>query len=168
MRSIYIKTLLIGCISFWLNSCEKDDICIAGDTPLLHIGFYASDDLSSKQPTDLVIIGYGKETKLPLEKYSSDGYELLVPLNASQEQSSYYFIRNALENTDGSYSGEIDLIDIDYTLKAVFISKACGYIPNFENLNVTQNTQSDGWISSIEISNNSLTNSDDIHVKIYH
>ncbi len=153
---------------FTLNSCEKDDICIAGDTPKLRIGFYNSNDTASaKEPTDLVIIGKDKTTTLSkIVPSDNTGYELLIPLNPSEDSSSYYLFRNA-SIVDGILSGEVELLTISYDLKAVYISKACGYIANYEQLQIDRELDQ-SWIQNIRIENSSITNENEVHVKIYH
>lgn len=160
---------LILSLSFVLiTSCEKDDICIAGDTPKLRIGFYDSNDTASaKEPTDLVILGRDKTTTLSkMVPFDNEGYELLIPLNPSEESSSYYFVKNATV-VDGVLSGELELLTISYNLNAVYLSKACGFIANYEQLSISRELDQ-SWIQNIRIENSSVTNENEVHVKIYH
>ena len=46
MKKIHIGLLLLLGIIF-ISSCEKDDICVEGDTPLLVIEFYDAEDTST-------------------------------------------------------------------------------------------------------------------------
>lgn len=167
MRKIaYLFILVFSFLS--LNSCEKDDICIAGDTPMLRIGFYDFNDQEiAKQPLDLVILGLDKSTTLsPVVPNDNKGYELLIPLNPSEDSSSFYFVQNA-ELLDGTLSGDLELLEISYAVKAVYISKACGFIANYEQLAIQQ-TKDTSWIQAISVENTSVTDENQIHVKIYH
>lgn len=161
--------LLILMISvFSLSSCEKDDICIAGDTPKLRIGFYDTNNRSqAKEPQDLLIIGMDKSTILStMVPADNEGFELLIPLNPSEEATSYYFVQNA-ELIDGTLSGAVELIEISYNIKAQYISKACGFIANYEQLSMQQQSVP-SWIQEISVEQTSVINENEVHVKIYH
>jgi hypothetical protein len=90
----------------------------------------------------------------------------LIPLNPSEDSSSYYLFKNA-SIVDGVLSGEVELLTISYDLKAVYLSKACGYIANFEQLQIDRELDQN-WIQNIRIENSSVTNENEVHVKIYH
>ena len=47
--------LLILTVIVQFSSCEKDDICVEGDTPLLVIGFYDVTDTTFKSVSNLRI-----------------------------------------------------------------------------------------------------------------
>ncbi|MEM9824872.1 MAG: hypothetical protein AAF985_27555, partial [Bacteroidota bacterium] len=46
------------------SSCEKDDICVEGDTPLLVIGFYDITDTTFKSVNNLRILSTDNDSIL--------------------------------------------------------------------------------------------------------
>ena len=71
------------------------------------------------------------------------------------------------KTTDATNDNE-DLVDFTYTIKEVFISRACGYIANYENLAVDLTADADNWIKNIVVENTTVENENAAHVKIYH
>lgn len=153
-----------------LLACEKDDICIAGDTPKMRLAFFNADTTDlAKAPTNLMILGKGQSTALPLVSPSdATGFELLIPLNPSESYTEFYFVENASIDDEGNLSGSIELVRFSYNPTPVFISKACGFIPNYTELNSSLSQSNSHWIRAISIVKDSITHSNDIHVKIYH
>ncbi len=151
-------------------ACEKDDICIAGDTPKMRLAFFNADTTDlAKAPTNLIILGKGQSTALPLESPSdTNGFELLIPLNPSGSTTEFYFVENASIDAEGNLSGAIELVSFSYTPNPVYISKACGFIPNYTSLKATLATSNSHWIKNISVVKDSITQTNDIHVKIYH
>ena len=57
MKKILPILFLVMTVCYF-SSCEKDDICVEGDTPLLIIGFFdasASDTVTRKSVTNLLV-----------------------------------------------------------------------------------------------------------------
>ena len=52
--------------------------------------------------------------------------------------------------------------------KDKFVSRACGYIANYENLSSDLKMETDNWIKDIEIVTPLVENSTAAHVKIFH
>jgi len=164
------KIAYLGILAFSLlilSSCEKDDICIAGDTPKLRIGFYDYNAReNAKQPIDLVILGMDKSTLLnPMIPSDSNVFEVLIPLNPSQNNTAYYFVQNA-SLINEVLSGDLEALTFSYSIDPVYISKACGYIANYQELSIDR-TIDPNWIKEISIENASITDENQIHVKIY-
>jgi len=64
--------------------------------------------------------------------------------------------------------GNTDTLTINHESKEVFISRACGFIANYENLIPNLSTDDDNWIANIEVVSSTVENSETAHVKIYH
>ncbi|MCW1953576.1 MAG: DUF6452 family protein [Flavobacteriia bacterium] len=150
--------------------CEKDDICIAGDTPKMRISFFSAlDETTEKAPPQLLVVGKDQNTPVPtLSPGSSSVTEGLIPLKPNASETELYMVTNASIDSEGVVSGNIDTLIITYNASPKFISKACGFIVNYENLIPVLTPDSDNWIKRIEVITPTINNETDLHVKIYH
>ena len=152
-----------------LLSCEKDDICVDGDTPHLIIRFYDKDDQEVvKAATSLRVTGDGLTEPLStVNRITTDS--IAIPLRAFENNTVFSFISDSEGDDDmGIENGNPDIISFDYETREVFISRACGYIANYENLTVMVTIDGDNWIDSVEIMNSTINNEVAAHIKIYH
>jgi hypothetical protein len=165
-RNILFSLIILGC--FW--SCEKDDICIAGDTPMMRITFLDSaDETSEKAPERLLVVGKDKTTPITtISPGSSSITEALIPLIPNTNQTEYYLVTNASIDSEGTVSGNIDALIFSYTPNPTFISKACGYIVSYDNLIPILTPDSDNWIKKITVLSPSISNENEVHIEIYH
>ncbi len=154
--------IVLGIISF--AACEKDDICVDGDEPLLVIRFYdVTDTTEFKDVTNLEVRGLISPDTLDVIS-NADLDSIAIPLRADASFTSFVISRQ--ESSDNTEN--IDVLTFNHETKDVFISRACGFIANYENLSTDLTTDSDNWIESIEIVNTTIENSDTAHVKIFH
>ena len=154
--------IVLGIISF--AACEKDDICVDGDEPLLVIRFYdITDTTEFKDVTNLEVRGLISPDTLDVIS-NADLDSIAIPLRADASFTSFVISRK--ESSDDTEN--IDVLTFSHGTKDVFISRACGFIANYENLSSELTTDSDNWIESIEIVNTTIENSDTAHVKIFH
>ncbi len=156
-----------------VSSCEKDDICVDGDTPLLVIGFFdVVDTAEAKQVPTLRIINSDIATILDNESFNdrSDSPDSLsVPLRTSEVTTTYTFISDSSDDADTQEeTGNIDTLTISYQIRENFVSRACGFVSNFDELTVTLTTGTENWIQDIQIVQPTVENSNNIHVKIFH
>ena len=165
-----IKLLLsiMGCIL--LTQCEKDDVCVEGDTALLHIAFY-DKDATDEQPLPKVVnklrvISVDENATVNTFTDRSSQDDILIPLDSRKNIGDFILISNSATE-DNLETGQIEDIRISYTPEAVYISRACGFVGQYADLRIEQ-TGLSSWISSIEINNTRIDNSDEIHVSIFH
>lgn len=64
--------------------------------------------------------------------------------------------------------GNIDTLTISYDLGEAFISRACGFVVNYNNITVTVPESAENWIQDIKVVQPNVENTDNIHVKIFH
>lgn len=154
--------ILIGIIPF--AGCEKDDICVDGDTPLLIMRFYdATDSTELKDVSNLVVRGFVSPDTLDIiTNAASDS--IAVPLRSDYTNTTFLLSQQTTDDDPVNY----DVLTYSYETKEVYISRACGFIANYENLDSDLTIDTDNWIKSIEIVNSSIENSDTAHVKIFH
>ena len=159
---------IVGCIL--LTQCEKDDVCVEGDTALLHIAFY-DKDATDEQPLPKVVnklrvISVDENATVNTFTDRSSQDDILIPLDSRKNIGDFILISNSATE-DNLETGQIEDIRISYTPEAVFISRACGFVGQYTDLGIEQ-TGLSSWISSIEINNTRIDNSDEIHVSIFH
>jgi hypothetical protein len=69
---------------------------------------------------------------------------------------------------DDLETGNTDTLTFDYSTLEVFVSRACGYIANYDDLGELLTTDSENWIQNIEIVSPLIQQQDSAHVKIFH
>ena len=154
-----LSTLIVVAL-LSLTSCEPDDICLEDTprTPKLIVVFYDKNQSDSKKSiTDLQVKGMDMEGIL----YNTTTDSIALPLKTLAGSTSF-----SLTATQNGNAAE-DIITFNYDPEDQFISRACGYKTIFNNLTFsTGNTLN--FISEIEILTNSISISNNIHVKILH
>lgn len=150
------------------GACEKDDICVEGDTPLLVIRFYnAADTTQLKTVSALRVIGLGQSSTVNTFTDRSNLDSIAIPLRVNEPDTGFAFILNSADDGDME-TGNIDTLIFDYESRDVFISRACGFVANFENLTGTSPADSAPWVQEIVIVDPIVQNQTSAHVKIYH
>lgn len=171
MKKIITLLLLFVCIAF---SCERDDIC-PEDTPTTPRMVVEFRDVTTPDNTKNV-------TGLHIEDFDDsehvlDGYsitsedQMLLPLKTDANETKYRIYKN-YANTDGTITGNPDIITITYETTEIYVSRACGYKTIFENvlLTITPETSPDNWMifAAPENDNQTVINEDEIHFTIRH
>jgi len=158
------KTLLIIFISYFIGSCEPDDICLSSipDTPKLTIGFFDEASGLKKDVTNLKIQGDGIEKNYLIKTTDS----ISIPLKNLDNMSGFFFVKDFDEDIEGS--GNNDHVLFNYQNNHIYISRACGYISNYELKKIIIENDNSNWIIKSEITNPTVINEKAIHVKIFH
>ena len=165
-RYRYLLIILLGILLF--GACEKDDICVDGDTPLLVLRFYdAQNPETPKSVSSLRIVGLGQDDPVDTFSDRSSTDSVAIPLRVDQTESGFILILDSADEEE-TETGNIDTLSFQYSTSEVFISRACGFVANFEVLNTALTSDTENWIQNIEISNPSVIKLDSAHVKIYH
>ncbi len=148
-----------------ISACEKDDICVDGDTPLLVIRFYDySDTTLVKTVPALEVRGFLSPDSLlnTLSNASSDS--IAIPLRVDFDSTRFVFS----EKLSADDPVNNDTLIFTYSNKQVYISRACGYVDNYVDLSSNLAGDADNWIKKITIDTTLIANSSSAHVKIYH
>lgn len=164
-----IRILLLFLMIFIsFSACEKDDICVDGDTPLMIIRFYDNENPGElKAVPNLRIVGLGQSSAVNtiVDRTSLDSVAL--PLRINEINTGFIFISDSADEDDLE-TGNIDTLSFDYSTQEIFISRACGYIANYDDLSETITPDGDNWIQNIEIVSPLIKLQDSAHVKIFH
>ena len=151
------------------SGCEKDDICVDGDTPLLVVNFYDSEDPSSaKNVTSLRVIGIGNGDPVGTFTDRSNRDSIQLPLRADAPRTGFVLIRDSAGDSEGGATENRDTLYFDYEITEDFISRACGFVPNFENLQAGIQDDLSIWIDSVRVVNPTVESIQTTHVAIYH
>nr|WP_299341142.1 DUF6452 family protein [Allomuricauda sp.] len=166
-----LPVLLIAFSLVQISSCEKDDICVDEVTPLLVFGFFDIADTTEAKVVPSLRI---KEIELDsvidtFTDRSSSLDSIGLPLRTDAVSTSYAFITDSADDeTSGEETGSIDTLTITYTTREAFISRACGFAINFDDLAIDISPNGANWIQEIRIVQTTIENSNNIHVKILH
>jgi hypothetical protein len=168
MKNFGYSILLLS-IFITIASCEKDDICVEGTTPLMVVEFFDVDNRETlKNVTALRVVGEGQTITVNTVADRTNLNVITVPLKTTEDNTSFLLISDSADNDDGSEIGNIDTVTFDYARLEDFKSRACGFIVNYEELSGALQTDTNNWIQEIEIIRSEIINSDSTHVKIYH
>lgn len=166
-----LPILLIALLFLYMSSCEKDDICVDGDTPLVVIGFFdATDTTLAKDVPALRIKEIILDSNInTITDRASNLDSIGVPLRIDAASTQFAFITNSADDeTTGDETGTIDTLTISYTMREAFVSRACGFVANYDDVSVTLPDSAENWIQDITIVQQTIENSNNIHVKIFH
>ena len=158
-----IKSIFLTILIF-LFACEPDDICLSeiDDTPKLLIGFYDKNSGNLKEVENLKIQGLDNDQIYIFETIDSVG----IPLINNKNLTTFNLTKNFEE--DNVDSGNNDKMFVNYNPNWIYISRACGYITNYDIDNLIIENDIENWILDSEIITYSIKDEENIHVKIYH
>ncbi|UCD61871.1 MAG: hypothetical protein JSV59_04700 [Flavobacteriaceae bacterium] len=164
-----IRILLLFLMIFIsFSACEKDDICVDGDTPLMIIRFYDNENPGElKAVPNLRIVGLGQSSTVNTIADRTSLDSVALPLRINEINTGFIFISDSADEDDLE-TGNIDTLNFDYSTQEIFISRACGYIANYDDLSETITPDGDNWIQNIEIVSPLIKLQDSAHVKIFH
>ena len=168
LKIVFIFLMIVGSFS----ACEKDDICVDGDTPLLIIRFYDAENRTEpKVVPGLRILGIGNDALIDTFTDRSSSLDSIgIPLKTNDPTTAFSFIMDSADDDDGNEIGNTDLITFSYDINETFISRACGFVANYENLDTEFEGSDEDWIQEIEITTTTVELEETLtaHVKIFH
>lgn len=168
MGKLKLGILIFTCLIV-AASCEKDDICVEGDTPLLVIEFYnIADTAALKNVSSLRVIGEGQNLTVNTVSDRANTNKITIPLKTNEDSTSFICISNSASDENGAETGNIDTLTFNYTRIDEFKSRGCGFVVNYDSLKASVTTGTENWIQEIEIVQSQVINSDSTHVKIFH
>jgi len=164
-----VPCLFPAVLCLWVSACEKDDICVDGDTPQLVVTFYDYDQPEAARTVNkLRVVGLGQGSPVNTFSDRSNLDSIGLPMRADQTRTGFVFIVNSADDADGNETGNRDTLYFDYETRSVYISRACGFVPNFDGLSASLVPDAGIWIDSVQIRQTTLENSTSAHVSIYY
>ena len=169
MKRLLPILFLLSIVQF--SSCEKDDICVEGDTPLLIIGFFdAEDTTASKNVSRLRVRESGLDTIVDTFDDRTNRDSIGLPLRIASSSTEFVFIINSRDDEETEEElGNRDTLRFNYEVNERFVSRACGFVANYNSLDTVRQVRPDeDWIKRITLVDTNIVNSNAIHVKIFH
>ncbi|MAU31407.1 MAG: hypothetical protein CMC36_05850 [Flavobacteriaceae bacterium] len=158
-------------------NCESDDICPESTltTPKMIITFYDVNNPEERKNVESLGVYIVKNSELTLinEINGINTDSIAIPLRDDESVSNFKFCKDFSEDITVIPAGLPNHLYVDYEIYERFVSRACGFINNY-NLSLTLpydpiNTPSPtNWISDVIILNDSVNNENQSHVKILH
>ena len=150
------------------TACEKDDICVDGDTPLLLIVFRdTADSALSKTVNFLRVMAVGQENPVSTIADRSALDSIAIPLNLEAGFTEYIFIADSADENEME-TGNKDTVRFTYTVSPDFVSRACGFVGRFEGLTIDVTPDTLNWIQEAEVRIPDIIKQDSAHVTIFH
>ena len=171
------KLLVIFLLFSVFYGCERDDICpeSTATTPKLIIRFYdITEQTETKRVLGLQVQGVDTDS---IYQFATSTDSLALPLKTDNNITSFILHKEyAIEDSgtpddtsDDIISGNEDIINIQYSLEEVYVSRACGYKSIYKNVELRDEDDGDNWIKLIQIENPlTVDNETEAHVKIFH
>jgi|TARA_B110000967_G_scaffold89987_1_gene92599 hypothetical protein len=158
------KNIIFLILSYFIISCEPDDICLVSlpDTPKLIIGFFDESNGLKKEVTNLKIQGLDNDEFYFFETTDS----ISISLKNIEKITSYFFTKDFDKNS--GISSNDDHILFNYQYNHMFVSRACGYVSNYDLNQIVIESDSQNWITKTEITNSAVKDEKAVHVKIFH
>lgn len=158
MKNVRLFYGIILSLFIVIWACEEDDICLEGGTPRLHIQFKV---LATDEPFDidtLIVQRLNENNEFEFVLNAAKVDSVLLPMRLDVDQTKFVFAYQTVNPI-------FDTLTLNYNLKSVFISKACGFKENYENIQV-ENTENE--IKRIDIEQNNITNEKNPHLSIFY
>ncbi|WP_379968689.1 DUF6452 family protein [Epilithonimonas sp. UC225_85] len=139
-----------------LTSCgSDDDICLGEEsTPRLKLKFHNVNQQLIRLDTLYVDVDYGKTTLTSIITAQANVDSVFVPLRIDESPYTDVYVRRRL-------AGPRSKIRVTYDTKSIYVSPACGFKINYENLK-TDLLQSDP-VLNVEPNHTSLTDESKIN-----
>lgn len=147
---------------FICSSCEKDDVCVENDSVYVNLVFYSAEDgVTAKSVSGFSLLDLNGDIVQNYDNTTVTAIALVLPTN----QSSYDLILQKRAEVDGLILNTNDTLNFSYTPKATYVSRACGYIRTYTDLN---NHSTSNWISEVIVNIPEINSNNDEHVAILH
>ena len=173
MKKFFI--ILIATVTTY--NCESDDICPESTltTPRMIITFYDVNNPEERKNVESLGVYIIKNSEFTLinEINGINTDSIAIPLRDDESVSNFKLCKDFSDDIPVIPSGLPNHLYVDYEINERFISRACGFINNY-NLSLALpydplNTPSPtNWISDVIILNDSVNNENQSHVKILH
>lgn len=138
-----------------LTSCgSDDDICLNSDsTPRLKLKFRNDNNQLIRADSLYVDVDYGKETRKNIIS-AANVDSVFVPMRIDESPYTDIYFRK-------TKNGNVSKVRINYEKKSIYVSPACGFKINYENMNA-ELLQADP-VLSVQSNQNSLTDENRIN-----
>ena len=126
------------------------------------LGFYDLNSGNLKEVNNLKIQGKNSDEIYLYQTIDSIG----IPLKNLEQLTIYSLTKDY--NESSTSSGNSDQLYVNYNYNYYYISRACGFITNYDLENLIIEKDTSNWILNTEIIKTNISNEENIHVKIFH
>ena len=126
------------------------------------LGFYDLNSGNLKEVNNLKIQGKNSDEIYLYQTIDSIG----IPLKNLEQLTIYSLTKDY--NESSTSSGNSDQLYVNYNYNYTYISRACGFITNYDLENLIIEKDTSNWILNTEIIKTNISNEENIHVKIFH
>ncbi|MEK9583950.1 MAG: DUF6452 family protein [Flavobacteriaceae bacterium] len=158
-----LKTYILALATLLVySSCEKDDVCVENDSVYVNLVFYDVEDGSTaKSVSGFSLLDLNGDIVRNYDNTTVASIALVLPTN----QSSYDLILQKRTEVDGLTINTNDTLNFNYTPKATYVSRACGYIRTYTDLSIDSTSN---WISGVIVNTPEINSNNEEHVAILH
>lgn len=145
-----------------LSSCEKDDVCVENDSVYINLVFYSVEDGSTaKSVSGFSLLDLNGDIVQNYDNTTVAAIALVLPTN----ETSYDLVLQKRTDVDGLTININDTLNFNYTPKATYVSRACGYIRTYTDLSINSTSN---WINEVIVNSSEINSNSDEHVAILH
>jgi hypothetical protein len=158
-----LKTYILALATLLVySSCEKDDVCVENDSVYVNLVFYdVEDGNTAKSVSGFSLLDLNGDIVPNYDNTTVASIALVLPTN----QSSYDLILQKRTEVDGLTINTNDTLNFNYTPKATYVSRACGYIRTYTDLSIDSTSN---WISGVIVNTPEINSNNEEHVAILH
>ncbi|CAI8224548.1 MAG: Uncharacterised protein [Flavobacteriaceae bacterium] len=158
-----LKTYILALATLLVySSCEKDDVCVENDSVYVNLVFYDVEDGSTaKSVSGFSLLDLNGDIVRNYDNTTVASIALVLPTS----QSSYDLILQKRTEVDGLTINTNDTLNFNYTPKATYVSRACGYIRTYTDLSIDSTSN---WISGVIVNTPEINSNNEEHVAILH
>ena len=158
-----LKTYILALATLLVySSCEKDDVCVENDSVYVNLVFYDVEDGSTaKSVSGFSLLDLNGDIVRNYDNTTVGSIALVLPTS----QSSYDLILQKRTEVDGLTINTNDTLNFNYTPKATYVSRACGYIRTYTDLSIDSTSN---WISGVIVNTPEINSNNEEHVAILH
>lgn len=151
-----MRIVIVLCFfTFFLFSCQNEDICLEPGTPRIIMTFNDIDTVANKKEVPALYV-YPKDS-LKGGRYNGVTTDsIAIDMDLGPNETNYTF-----ETEDMATN-----LKFSYIPENEYISRACGFKVTFKNLEVSNDYNS--WIKNITVINDTITDESKIALIIYH
>ena len=158
-----LKTYILALATLLVySSCEKDDVCVENDSVYVNLVFYDVEDGSTaKSVSGFSLLDLNGDIVRNYDNTTVASIALVLPTS----QSSYDLILQKRTEVDDLTINTNDTLNFNYTPKATYVSRACGYIRTYTDLSIDSTSN---WISGVIVNTPEINSNNEEHVAILH